>query len=66
MKWLFNDILFAESVITNYLKEKSFVAFVSMLSKGDSLKIDVSSIATLTTQAMSAPSPAPAPISDPV
>lgn len=66
MKWLFNGILFAESVITNYLKEKSFVAFVSMLSKGDSLKIDISSIATLTTQAIPAPAPAPAPIPAPV
>jgi predicted RNA-binding protein with TRAM domain len=44
MKWLFNGTLFTDSVVTNYLKEKSFVAFVSILSKGDEVKIEVSPI----------------------
>jgi len=52
MKWFFNGIIFTESVITNYLKEKSFVAFVSLLSFGDSIKIDVSPIEALSTQSM--------------
>lgn len=55
MKWLFNGILFTESVITNYLKEKNFAAYVSLLSSGDSVKIDVSPIEALTTQSITAP-----------
>ena len=66
MKWLFNGVLFTESVITNYLKEKSFAAFVSILSKGDSIKIDVSPITALTTQSIPAPAPAPVPVPAPV
>lgn len=66
MKWLFNGVLFTESVITNYLKEKSFAAFVSILSKGDSIKIDVSSITALTTQSIPAPAPVPVPVPAPV
>lgn len=61
MKWLFNGVLFTESVITNYLKEKSFVAFVSILSKGDSIKIDVSTIIALTEQSIPAPAIVPVP-----
>lgn len=30
---------FAESVITNYLKKKSFAAFVSMFHKGDTVSL---------------------------
>ena len=62
MKWLFNGALFTDSVVTNYLKEKSFVAFVSILSKGDEVKIEVSPIEALTSQQISVPVVVPAPI----
>jgi len=44
MKWLFNNVNFSESVITNYLKEKSYVAYVSMMSVGDAVNVSVSPI----------------------
>ncbi len=39
IKWKFDGQMFAESVLTNYLKQKSFVAFISMFNKGDSVII---------------------------
>lgn len=42
MKWFFNNVAFSESIITNYLKEKSYVAYVSMMSVGDAVNISVS------------------------
>jgi hypothetical protein len=39
MKWKVNNEQFAESVITNYLKQKSFVGFVSMFHKNDVVAI---------------------------
>jgi hypothetical protein len=48
MKWFFNNVAFTESIITNYLKEKSFVAYVSMMSVGDAINVSVSSINSLT------------------
>ena len=43
MKWLFNNASISESIITNYLKEKSYVAYVSMMSVGDAVNVSVSS-----------------------
>ena len=43
MKWLFNNVAFSESVITNYLKEKTYVAYVSMMSMGDAVNVTVGS-----------------------
>jgi hypothetical protein len=37
MKWKLNGEQFAESVITNYLKQKYFVVYVSMLHKNDAV-----------------------------
>lgn len=39
--WSFNGVKFAESVITNYLKQKTFVAYVSMFNKGDSVRVNL-------------------------
>lgn len=39
MKWLINGEVFAESVITNYLKEKTFRAYISMLHKDDTVRM---------------------------
>jgi hypothetical protein len=41
MKWKLNGEPFAESVITNYLKQKSFTAFASMFHKDDIVKINM-------------------------
>jgi len=46
MKWFFNNVAFTESVITNYLKEKTYVAYVSMMSVGDGVNVSVGSISS--------------------
>lgn len=38
IKWMLNGQQFAFSVITNYLKQKTFTAYVCMLHKGDVVK----------------------------
>ena len=38
IKWKFNGETFAESALTNYLKQKSFVGFISMFHKSDIVK----------------------------
>lgn len=37
INWKLNEFKFAESVITDYLKGKKLVAYVSMLHKGDQI-----------------------------
>ncbi len=37
INWKLNEFKFAESVITDYLKGKRLVAYVSMLHKGDQI-----------------------------
>lgn len=40
-KWSLDGEEFAESVITNYLKQKSFVAYISMLHEKDTVKFTI-------------------------
>lgn len=44
MRWSFNGQQFAETVITNYLKQKSFVAFVSMHHEKDVVNFRVKGV----------------------
>lgn len=39
MRWKVNGEQFVEGVITNYLKQKTFVAFASLLHKNDVIAI---------------------------